>query len=121
MLLCRGTSAIGRGGAQEPMTNTKRQLSYTLFDTALGRCAIAWSDRGVVRIQFPDANDAKAVRRLAMDDELTAGEPPAFVQHAIDTMRRHLDGDPQDFRDLTLDMRGVADFHLRVYNGARKV
>jgi methylated-DNA-[protein]-cysteine S-methyltransferase len=103
------------------MTNKKRHLSYALFDTALGRCAIAWSDRGVVRIQFPDASDAKAVRRLAMDDELTAAEPPALVRRAIDAIRRHLDGDVQDFRDLTLDMSGVADFHLRVYKGARKV
>jgi len=103
------------------MKTTKRRLSYTLFDTALGRCGVAWSDHGVVRIQFPDASDASAVRRLAMDDDLTAAEPPAPVRRAIDALRRHLDGDLQDFRDLALDMRQVADFHRRVYEGARKV
>jgi len=26
---------------------------YCLFDTAFGPCAIAWSERGVVRLQLP--------------------------------------------------------------------
>ena len=103
------------------MTTTKRRLSYALFDSALGRCGIAWSDHGVVRIQFPDASDASAVRRLAMDDELIAAEPPAPVRRAIDALCRHLDGDLQDFHDLAIDLRGVADFHRRVYEGARDV
>jgi methylated-DNA-[protein]-cysteine S-methyltransferase len=103
------------------MTTTQRRLPYALFDTALGRCGIAWSDQGVVRIQFPDASDAQAIRRLAMGAEITAVEPPAPVRRAIDALCRHLDGDLQDFGDLALDMREVADFHRRVYVGARKI
>jgi methylated-DNA-[protein]-cysteine S-methyltransferase len=97
---------------------TRRNLAYTLFDTALGRCAIAWSERGIARIQFPDVSDAKAVRRMAMDDELTLAEPPPVIARAIEQLRRHLAGDPQDFRDLPLDLGNVAGFHLRVYQGA---
>jgi methylated-DNA-[protein]-cysteine S-methyltransferase len=99
----------------------RRNLSYTLFDTAIGRCAVAWTDRGIARIQLPDASDAQAVRRLAMHGDLTSADPPPDVADAIDEMRRHLDGDPQDFRDFPLDTSGVADFHQRVYNAAREV
>jgi methylated-DNA-[protein]-cysteine S-methyltransferase len=99
----------------------RRNLSYTLFDTAIGRCALAWSDRGIVRIQLPEASDAKAVRRLAMNDEVASAEPPPDVAKAIDEIRRHLGGERQDFRDLPLDTSGVAGFHLRVYQGARRV
>ena len=99
----------------------RRNLAYTLFDTALGRCAIAWTERGIVRIQFPDASDAKAIRRLAMDDDLTLTEPPPAVARAIAQVIRHLRGDAQDFRDMPLDLSGVAEFHLRVYKSARKI
>ena len=35
-----------------------------LFDTALGRCGIAWSDRGVAGVQLPEASDDATVARL---------------------------------------------------------
>jgi methylated-DNA-[protein]-cysteine S-methyltransferase len=100
---------------------TRPNLSYTLFDTAIGRCGVAWSDRGIVRIQLPEASDAKAVRRLAMNDDVTPAAPPPAVARAIEQMRRHLQGEPQDLRDVALDMSEVAAFHARVYQAARKV
>jgi methylated-DNA-[protein]-cysteine S-methyltransferase len=99
----------------------KRTLSYTLFDTALGRCAIAWSERGIVRIQFPESSDDQAVRRLTKGDELTLAEPPPPVARAIAEIQRHLAGEPQNFAKLELDLGSVPSFHLRVYKGARKI
>ncbi|HMI88131.1 MAG TPA: methylated-DNA--[protein]-cysteine S-methyltransferase [Polyangiaceae bacterium] len=99
----------------------RRSFSYTLFDTAIGRCAVAWSDRGIVRIQLPEASDAKAFRRLAMTDDLALSEPPAAVANAIAQIRLHLEGDRQDFRDVPLDMSEVMGFYLRVYQAARRV
>ncbi|TJW98939.1 cysteine methyltransferase, partial [Neisseria gonorrhoeae] len=29
------------------------RLGYTIFDTALGRCGIAWSDAGITGVQLP--------------------------------------------------------------------
>jgi methylated-DNA-[protein]-cysteine S-methyltransferase len=99
----------------------RRTLSYTLFDTAMGRCAMAWSDDGIVRIQLPEANDAKAVRRLAMTDDLTMAEAPPAVARTIEQIRRHLQGDRQDFQKVPLDTSDVASFYRRVYEAARKV
>jgi methylated-DNA-[protein]-cysteine S-methyltransferase len=30
----------------------------TLFDTAIGRCGIAWGGRGIVGVQLPEAYEA---------------------------------------------------------------
>jgi len=99
----------------------RRTLSYTLFETAIGRCGVAWSERGIARIQLPEASDAKAVRRLATKDDLTMADPSPAVARAIEQIRRHLQGERQDFRDVPLDTSGLADFHRRVYQAARKV
>src|SRR5258707_15791497 len=37
---------------------------YTLFDTAIGRCAIAWTAHGVAGLQLPEASDAATRARL---------------------------------------------------------
>lgn len=99
----------------------KRALAYTLFDTAIGRCAIAWTERGIARIQFPEASDDKAVQRLARGDELAHEKPPAPIARAIARIARHLDGDAQDFRDLPLDFGDVPSFHERVYRAALEI
>ena len=98
-----------------------RRLSYTLFDTAIGRCAIAWSERGIARIQFPEASDAKAVARLARGDDLVEEKPPTAIARAILRITKHLAGDAQDFRDLPLDFGDVPSFHERVYRGALEI
>jgi methylated-DNA-[protein]-cysteine S-methyltransferase len=100
---------------------SRRKLSYTLFDTAIGRCALAWSDRGIVRIQLPEQSDAKAVGRLAMYDDVISSAPPPAVANVIELICRHLRGDRQELRDVPLDMSDVAGFHLRVYQAARRV
>ena len=36
--------------------------SFALFDTAIGRCALVWGERGVARVQLPEADDAGDLR-----------------------------------------------------------
>ena len=38
--------------------------AFTLFETAIGRCAIAWGARGVTRVQLPEAREAATRARL---------------------------------------------------------
>jgi len=33
-------------------------LGYTLFDTPLGRCGIAWNARGIAGLQLPEASES---------------------------------------------------------------
>jgi len=94
----------------------------TLFDTALGPCAIAWSAHGIVALQLPEA-DRRATRarlRRRLPDALD-GDPPADVQRAIEAIVALLEGEPVDLGDVVLDPTGVPDFHRRVYAVARTI
>jgi methylated-DNA-[protein]-cysteine S-methyltransferase len=96
---------------------------YTLFDTSLGRCAIAWGDRGVAAVELPAADDAATRRRLrrALPDARDATPPPQ-VQAAIDAIVRLFDGEPDDgLASVVLDMEDVPEFHRRVYDVARTI
>src|SRR3954447_9191463 len=37
---------------------------YTVFDTTVGRCAIAWGQAGIVAVQLPEAREIETRRRL---------------------------------------------------------
>jgi len=97
-------------------------LGFALFETAIGRCAIAWSERGIVAVRLPERSDA------AMRDHMrrrfpAAGEavPPAKVQHVIDDIVALIGGEPRDLGHATLDIEGVPDFNRRVYDVARSI
>jgi methylated-DNA-[protein]-cysteine S-methyltransferase len=95
---------------------------FALFDTAIGRCAIAWGSRGVLAVQLPEASDDAARARLLQQvpgaDE---GTPPAQVQRAIDGIVALLEGQVPDFDAVPLDMERVPPFHRRVYEIARTI
>ena len=37
---------------------------FVLFDTAIGRCGIAWGERGVAGVQLPEAGEAETRARM---------------------------------------------------------
>ncbi len=93
-----------------------------LFDTALGRCGIGWSARGIASVQLPDLSDARMLARLRMrlPGALIAPPPPAVLA-AAERMQRLLQGERDDLLDVALDMDGIAPFHERVYARARAI
>jgi methylated-DNA-[protein]-cysteine S-methyltransferase len=90
--------------------------TYTIFDTAIGRCAIAWSEVGVVGVQLPEAREIDTRRRLFhLYPEARETRPTPNSEAAIEGMVALLHGDTADFSDITLDMRGIHGFDQRVY------
>jgi methylated-DNA-[protein]-cysteine S-methyltransferase len=98
------------------------ELAFTLFDTAIGRCGIVWSGRGVVAVQLP-GNGERATRSLMLRRFAAAreGVPPPSVQRAIGDIAALLRGEAQDLGHIALDCEGVPDFHRRVYEVARGI
>jgi methylated-DNA-[protein]-cysteine S-methyltransferase len=97
-------------------------MPFALFDTTLGPCAIAWSERGITGLQLPEANEAATRARVAA--RRGVGEeavPPAWVREATCAIARHLEGTPRDLASIRLDMTGVPPFHARVYEAARTI
>jgi methylated-DNA-[protein]-cysteine S-methyltransferase len=93
-----------------------------LFDTAIGRCGVLWSEHGIVAVQLPEARDAAT--RARMVERFGAAEeavPPAGVQAALAGIAALLRGEASDLSGIVLDMEGVPAFHRRVYQEARAI
>ncbi|UGQ13036.1 methylated-DNA--[protein]-cysteine S-methyltransferase [Yinghuangia sp. ASG 101] len=91
----------------------------TLFDTAIGRCGIAWGARGVTAVRLPERDDDTTRARLP--EGHPPADPPPEVRDAIAGMRALLRGEPRDLADIVLDLDGVPEFHQRVYAVARTI
>jgi methylated-DNA-[protein]-cysteine S-methyltransferase len=95
---------------------------YTLFDTAIGTCAIAWGPRGINGVQLPMGSVKKTRTRMQQRyGDLDEIEPPAEVTQAIGRIRDLLAGQPDDLADIALDLDGVPEFNRGVYDIARKI
>jgi len=96
--------------------------SFALFDSAIGRCAVAWTDRGVAWIQLPGPDDA-ATRAKLLARFPEAREVPARgdAMRAVDAMRAHFAGRMDAMEAVALDYAGVPPFHRRVYEALRRV
>jgi methylated-DNA-[protein]-cysteine S-methyltransferase len=96
--------------------------SYTLFDTPIGSCGIAWGEGGIVGLQLPEKNERTArdrlVRRYSDSEEAS---PPSDVQRAIEAIVALLSGEAIDLSFIKLDLGEIGDFERRVYDVARSI
>lgn len=103
--------------------------AYCLFESAIGLCGIGWTDAAGARsapairfFQLPEATLRQTEARLARHcGSAKSSAPPPGIATVIKRVRRHFEGDADDFVDLTLDLEAVAPFSRDVYNAARKV
>ena len=95
---------------------------FALFDTPVGRCAIAWTEQGIAGLQLPepdeDALRAAVARKHA---GFTESKPTPSATAAINGIRALLSGERQALAEITLDLAGIPPFHERVYAEARRI
>lgn len=90
------------------------------FDTAIGRCGLAWGERGVIGIQLPEIRDVETRARLVRRyPDARETSPPADVQRALDQIAALLRGEASDLSAIALDMDRVPPFHRKVFEAAR--
>jgi methylated-DNA-[protein]-cysteine S-methyltransferase len=95
---------------------------YTVFDTSIGRCGIAWGDLGVLGVQLPEAREIETRRRLfQLFPDARELRPPAEIQSAIDGIAALLRGKVADLSEVRLDMTGIPPFNARVYEFTRTI
>lgn len=80
-------------------------MPHATFSTRLGTCALAWNDAGLTRFLLPDPD------RGTSDTEAV---PPDWVEEIIGRVKRHLDGDLQDFSDVRFDFGKMPEFNRAV-------
>ena len=95
---------------------------FALFDTAIGRCGVAWGERCIAGIQLPEAGERETRARM-LQRFPAAGEaaPPPEVRRVIDRIVALLRGEASDLSTIALDMERVPSFHRRVYEAARAI
>jgi methylated-DNA-[protein]-cysteine S-methyltransferase len=95
---------------------------YTVFDTAIGRCGIAWGHLGVVGVQLPEAREIETRGRLLRQyPDARDLRAPFNVEIAIEGIVASLRGEAADLTDVTLDTRDIPAFNVRVYKYARTI
>jgi methylated-DNA-[protein]-cysteine S-methyltransferase len=95
---------------------------YTIFDTGIGRCGIAWGYAGIIGVQLPEAREIETRRRLfQLYPDARELRPPLNVEIAIEGIAALLRGKPSDLSDVILDMTGFHAFNQRVYELTRAI
>jgi methylated-DNA-[protein]-cysteine S-methyltransferase len=95
---------------------------FALFDTAIGRCGIAWSDAGILAVRLPYASDEKMRAHLqSRFGAVEQASPPPSIRQAIDAITSLMNGEATDLSGIMLDMAEIPDFNRRVYEIARGI
>ncbi len=98
------------------------EQSFTLFDTAIGVCAIAWNERGLIGVQLPEGDaDATRARMRRRFPEAVERAPDSRTQQAIHGIIALLNGEKRDLSDVTIDDGATPEFNARVYKIVRQI
>jgi len=96
--------------------------AFALFDTAMGRCGVAWGAFGLIGMQLPEATPGAAWARLRKRfPEAVEASPSPAIEQIIERVLVLLAGGRDDLTDIPLDLTGVPAFNLRVYEIARAI
>jgi len=95
---------------------------YTIFDTGIGRCGIAWGPSGVIGVQLPEVREIDTRRRLfQLYPDARELRPPLNAEIAIEGIAALLRGGHSDLSEVALDMTGIPAFNQRVYAFTRQI
>jgi methylated-DNA-[protein]-cysteine S-methyltransferase len=95
---------------------------FTLFETAIGPCGIAWGARGIVGVQLPERHARATRERLRRRySDVPEAPPPPEVQRAIDDIIALLRGESRELSNVVLDMEGIPAFRQRLYAALRSI
>jgi methylated-DNA-[protein]-cysteine S-methyltransferase len=94
---------------------------YRVFDTAIGACGIAWSERGLTRLQLPEAHRGATEQRLRSKAARPSETAPAAIDQVITNIQFYMTGQSFDFASVAIDLTDVDPFEQKVYEAARCV
>jgi methylated-DNA-[protein]-cysteine S-methyltransferase len=103
------------------------RMPWTLFDTPIGSCGVAWSDAGLTWVQLPEedrtATRARLLSKVPEGSRIMASArlTPPWVKDAIARVREHLGGKPQDLTRVPLDVSRLTPFTVKVFRAAQSV
>lgn len=102
--------------------STMAATSFALFETAIGRCGIVWSQRGVVATQLPESSVTATRNRIheRFADALECA-PTGMAKRAVEQIVALLAGDMAALSTIELDFEGIPPFSRQVYELLRRI
>lgn len=106
-----------------------KRSHHCLFETPLGACGIAWRESAgsvspavVTAIQLPETTAQGTESRIARKSgSRRPTVPPSQIAEVIEKIRRHLQGEVQDFSGVAVDLERVEPFARQVYEATREI
>lgn len=104
------------------MSSQHENTSSLVFQTELGFVGIAWNSKGLRRLCLFQ-NDRAAIERRLERSGATAHQDalPEWVAVLLHDIRGYAKGKKIDFSAVPVDLTGVDDFRLAIYEAARKL
>jgi len=97
-------------------------LNFLLFPTAVGKCGLVWSRRGIVALLLPEPSVAQMRRKLLLGyPGAQESEPSGAAARAAEQITVLLRGEVGDLNSIPLDLEAVRPFARRVYELARGI
>ncbi|WP_410575510.1 methylated-DNA--[protein]-cysteine S-methyltransferase [Amycolatopsis sp. cmx-4-61] len=97
-------------------------VGFTVFDTAIGVCGLAWRGDVVAGTSLPEGSAERTrVWLLRRFPDAVEGTPPPVIREAVAGIVALLGGERRDLASVRLDMTGVPEFHRRAYEVARAI
>jgi methylated-DNA-[protein]-cysteine S-methyltransferase len=95
---------------------------FTFFDTAIGRCGLAWTELGINAVLLPERREIDAWRRvLHMFPDGREARPDGEAARAVAAICAHLRGEMSEIDTITLDLRAIPPFNRQVYDITRAI
>lgn len=90
---------------------------FILFETAIGRCGIAWNGAGIIAVTFPEGDDDKTRARLLRRARgaVETKTPPCEIERLAADIAALFTGEKRDLTYADLDMTGLPEFDRQVY------
>ncbi|BAT60917.1 methylated-DNA--protein-cysteine methyltransferase [Variibacter gotjawalensis] len=93
---------------------------YTIVETAIGACGLAWMGERITRFRLPEHDRAVTERRLQSRTGADApSEPSPAIARTISKLQRYFEGERIAFDEAEIALPRVSEFFERVYAEAR--
>ncbi|MEI8702412.1 methylated-DNA--[protein]-cysteine S-methyltransferase [Mesorhizobium sp. ISC15] len=103
-------------------STSQATAGHAVFETVIGFMGIAWSEAGLTRLCLPQRNrDAVERRLLHHAGSAASSAQPQWVAELIASIKAYAAGEDVDFSGVPVDLTGVDDFRLAIYDAARKL
>jgi methylated-DNA-[protein]-cysteine S-methyltransferase len=111
-----------REAAPATIGRMSERIGFTVFGTAIGECALAWNEAGVLAAWLPEATETRlrmrVKKRFASAVEARPEGPTAAAIAAIGAL---LAGERIDLGFIRIDDSRIDPFDRRVYAAARTI